>query len=368
MKTLPVLEARRADLERCVYCPKLCRSACPVSNAEPRETITPWGKMSTASFVAHGDVPLTSSFAAPAWACTGCFGCREQCDHKNDVAGTLLDARAELLARGVAPKAAAEAPKKLAAREKATRKLARDLEGACEGKRDPKNAVLVGCEYMHSAYDAAEDAVRASSRLLGSAPSVIGACCGLPLLYAGDREGFVKQAERFALEVGAAERVLVADAGCAMALRVHYPSVGLRLSAKVELVIELAAAELGRLAKVDEGMRNETVRYHDPCQLGRGLGVYEAPRAVLGRVLGRPPAEFEERRERGGCSGGGGLLPLTMPETARVVAKGRVADHERVGGGRIVTACASSLKSFRKAGAHADDVLSLVARALPPLG
>src|SRR5215472_15353459 len=96
-RRLPTLEARREALETCVFCPKLCRSACPVSNAEPRETITPWGKMSMAHFAAHGDVPLDHSHAAPAWACTGCYACREACDHRNDVASTLFDARAAIV-------------------------------------------------------------------------------------------------------------------------------------------------------------------------------------------------------------------------------------------------------------------------------
>ena len=90
MRRLPTLESRRRELETCVYCPKLCRSACPVSNAEPRETLIPWGKMSTAFFAARGDVPLSESFDAPAWACTGCYACREACDHRNEVAHTLV--------------------------------------------------------------------------------------------------------------------------------------------------------------------------------------------------------------------------------------------------------------------------------------
>src|SRR6516164_3523561 len=102
MRALPILEPRRAALEKCVFCPKLCRSACPVSNAEPRETITPWGKMSSAYYVANESVPASRSHAAPAWACTGCFACRESCDHKNDVTGTLLAARAALAAVGTA--------------------------------------------------------------------------------------------------------------------------------------------------------------------------------------------------------------------------------------------------------------------------
>src|SRR5204863_6870331 len=99
---LPTLQERKTTLERCVFCPKLCRSACPVSNAEPRETLTPWGKMSMAYFVANESVELAPTFADPAWACTGCFGCREHCDHKNDVTGTLFDARSALLEQGVA--------------------------------------------------------------------------------------------------------------------------------------------------------------------------------------------------------------------------------------------------------------------------
>src|SRR5438309_7778341 len=98
MRQLPLLESRRGELEKCVFCPKLCRSACPVSNAEPRETITPWGKMSLSWLAAHGDVPVDASHARPAWACTGCFGCRESCDHANPVTETLFDARAALIA------------------------------------------------------------------------------------------------------------------------------------------------------------------------------------------------------------------------------------------------------------------------------
>lgn len=97
MRALPMLEARRSVLEKCVFCPKLCRSACPVSNAEPRETITPWGKMTHSWLVAHGDVAIDPSHAAPAWACSGCYRCREWCDHRNPVVPTLFESRDALM-------------------------------------------------------------------------------------------------------------------------------------------------------------------------------------------------------------------------------------------------------------------------------
>src|SRR5207244_7613295 len=123
------------------------------------------------------------------------------------------------------------------------------------------------------------------------------------------------------------------------------------------LLVEVAARELGSLGALDEAKSDEPVRYHDPCQLGRGLGVYVAPRAVLTRALGRAPDEFDSRREKAVCSGGGGLVPVTMPRAARGIADARVAEHERAGGGRIVTACGSSLLSFRPSKAKADGLL-----------
>ena len=88
---LPLLSARRAELETCGYCPKLCRAGCPVSNAEPRDTITPWGKMTTAWLASRGLVEVDADHAMTAWACTGCHACRDRCDHRNPVAATLGD-------------------------------------------------------------------------------------------------------------------------------------------------------------------------------------------------------------------------------------------------------------------------------------
>ncbi len=358
MIRLPVLEPRRAALENCVFCPKLSRSACPVSNAEPRETLTPWGKMSTAYFVANGDVPLDASFAAPAWACTGCFACRESCDHKNDVAGTLLTARAAMMREGVAPAAAKRAIARFPAMAARNAAGVLELRGLAQVRKDAPAAVLVGCTYVTKARPEAEQAVRAAALLAGGTIALAGTCCGLPLLHAGDAGGFVDQAHLLAREVRGKRRVLVADAGCAHALRVRYHEYGVNLGTRVEVLVEAAARELGRLRTVGAA---GSVRYHDSCHLGRGLGIYEAPRAVLTRVMGRAPDEFDDRRERAVCSGGGGGLPLTMPEVAHEIARGRA---QAAGNSRVVTGCAASLVRMRKAGATVDDLSTWIAKGL----
>jgi Fe-S oxidoreductase len=170
---------------------------------------------------------------------------------------------------------------------------------------------------------------------------------------------------------GSAERVVVADPGCALALAVRYADVGVALPSRIELLITLAARELGRLPALAPEARPRgasddaaAVRYHDPCQLGRGFGIYEPPRALLSRFLGRAPDEFDARRGEAHCSGAGSLLPVTMPHTSSAIADARLAEHEREGGGHVVTACASSLRALAKQGASVSDLHTWIARAV----
>jgi Fe-S oxidoreductase len=155
----------------------------------------------------------------------------------------------------------------------------------------------------------------------------------------------------------------VHDAGCALALRVRYREHGVALKLPVELLVERIAEKRAGLASL--ASTPGPVRYHDPCQLGRGLGVYDAPRAVLAHLLGRAPDEFVHARERAACSGAGGLLPLTHADAAEEIARERLREHAAGGGGTVVTACASSLAAMRGHGHEVEDIVTWVERSLP---
>ena len=348
-RALAVLDDRRGELETCAFCPKLCRAACPVSDAEANETVTPWGKMGSVYRVARGAAEPTPEYADPAWACTGCFNCRERCEQRNAVAETLYEARASYAARDLAPAAARRLSERFSEREARITAHTEGLQRAYEHDPRAPTALVIGCDYLLRLPRETDDAIRAARALFGELRLLSG-CCGLSLTAAG----YPEQASRYlALLLRQAEgavRLLAVDSGCAFALR----EAG---------AVPFSRAALERLSQRPSPENPPPFgpfRYHDPCLLGRGLGEYEAPRALLALSWGEPPAEFSRRREQGRCSGGGGLVPLTRPDTARRIARDRVEEHERLGGGKIVTACAQSLRSFRTAGAEALDLVTVI--------
>jgi Fe-S oxidoreductase len=358
---LQTLDARRPELETCSFCPKLCRTTCPVSNAEPREALIPWGKMTGAYQIALGDLAATQENAAPSWACTGCLACREACDHRNPVATTLFESRSAIFEAGLAPEAANEVAARHGAREEEAARAARALSRAA-GAEAAQTRLLVGCSFLRRVPESAASVLSVARTLLGDV-SVHPGCCGLPLLFAGDKAGFVRSLAALDRSLAGVERFLVADAGCAYALTRIRAELGISSSGPTpELLVDLAADAEQRFEQVAEGLTE--VLYHDTCALGRGLGRYEAPRKLLRRVLGKAPREFVHSHEAAHCSGAGALLPLTMPAVARAITAGRVARDEAASDAPIVTTCASSLRAFRRAGKVAYDLSDVLAGRL----
>jgi len=350
---LPLLADRTAALETCGYCPKLCRAACPVSEAEPRDSLTPWGKMSLAWFVARGDVEPDPDLALTAWACTGCFACRERCDHRNEVAHTLGAARADYRALGLAPRSAEAVVEGHDAMRGEVSLALEKLASEPGVSASAGTALLLGCRYARLHPEQSRAAIAVASRLFGPVRLIDG-CCGAPLLYAGDRVGFEAAVSRMQAAVAGADRFVVLDPGCALTLS----TIG------AKTLVELAAKELGRFQPVARLGNGGAVRWHDPCKLGRGLGLYDEPRALLGRALGRAPDEFARRRDAAVCSGAGGLVPVTMPDLSARMTDTRVDEHRRLGGGLIVTGCASSLSRLRDAGADVEDIVTILGESV----
>jgi Fe-S oxidoreductase len=229
----------------------------------------------------------------------------------------------------------------------------RALEAEAGIEPGAKTALLLGCTYLRHETTAARDALRATVALLGSVRLLEG-CCGAPLYWAGDSAGFAAAKAGIGRGLEGATRFVAVDPGCALLLR--------ELGATT--LVEVAARELRKLGRLPELGDAAPVRFQDSCQLGRGLGLYDPPRLLLARALGRAPDEFGWRREHATCTGAGGLLPAVMPETSASIADARLAEHAGLGGGTIVTACAAGLRHLRSRGARVIDLHTVIRKAI----
>jgi len=158
-------------------------------------------------------------------------------------------------------------------------------------------------------------------------------CCGHDLLWEGDVEGFRALAGLNAalIRASGAKRVVTACPECARALKVDYPAHGLPLDVEVLHLSELLASSDLRFPQY--ALR---ITYHDPCRLGRHLGIYAAPRQVLGR-MGLELVEMQRVRANALCCGTNGWTHCAAANKA--IQVDRLREARATGAGLLVTAC-----------------------------
>jgi heterodisulfide reductase subunit D len=110
-----------------------------------------------------------------------------------------------------------------------------------------------------------------------------------------------------------------------------------------EILVE--ALKEGRLKTKKEG--KVKVSYHDPCRLGRGLGVYEAPREVLSYLDGVDLVEMRRNRKNSFCCGAGSLGEY-FPNFREATAKERMEEFWMTGGDFLITSCLYCKEAFEK--------------------
>ena len=183
-----------------------------------------------------------------------------------------------------------------------------------------------------------------------------GLCCGRPMLMAGrfEQAGQLIKKNREIIYASGADTLVLSCPICYKIFREQYKLEGIRVVHHTEYMLELVRA--GRLT-LDGGAGS--VVYHDPCELGRGCGVYEQPRELL-RQAGEL-VEAKENREMSICCGGSlGSLTLGFNKredmTRNALANLTVNDPET-----IVTACPLCKSTFdRYADRPVEDIAETV--------
>jgi heterodisulfide reductase subunit D len=175
-------------------------------------------------------------------------------------------------------------------------------------------------------------------------------CCGFPLIVGGRAADAQRLIEHNVAEVRrlGAKTIVFSCPSCYNAWAKYYRLPGIQLLHSTQFISELVAQ--GRLSLEAEGLR---LSYHDPCDLGRGTGEYEAPRRVLQALEGADYVELRESRERSLCCGGGGDVEMWDPQLVGKINRVLVDAVDATGAQVLVDACQQCKRSTQKGLAEA---------------
>ena len=170
---------------------------------------------------------------------------------------------------------------------------------------------------------------------LGIEPQVLAdeRCCGHDLLWEGDVDRFLQLAQLNAeiIRASGVKRIVSSCPECVRALKADYPAYGVRLGVEVLHLSELVAG-----SKLKGERQKQKVTFHDPCRLGRHLGIYDAPRRVL-EQLGYEVVEMRHNRRNATCCGTNGWTHCGAANKAIQVQ--RLREAKATGADAMVTAC-----------------------------
>ena len=84
---------------------------------------------------------------------------------------------------------------------------------------------------------------------------------------------------------------------------------------------------------------SQLVAHHDPCDLGRTSGIYDAVRRIIEAIPGIQFAEMTDNRELSFCCCGGGDAEMADPELTGSVGKRRIQQVQETEVRVVISAC-----------------------------
>jgi Fe-S oxidoreductase len=186
------------------------------------------------------------------------------------------------------------------------------------------------------------------------------ACCGRPLMQAGQRDAALKLIEinqHQILDSGAHTLVLSCPI-CYKVFNEDYQLPHIKIMHHSEFILELIMEK-----KINPQRVDQRLVYHDPCELGRGSNIYNIPRVLLKKY--GTLVSIKAEREKALCCGGS-LSNLRITSDQRnIIRDAALEELGRAEPDYLVTACPLCKKTF--AGANklpVVDISEIVAGSL----
>lgn len=177
-------------------------------------------------------------------------------------------------------------------------------------------------------------------------------CCGLPLDMMGQRPALLEVARQNveAFSARPFDAVITLCASCASHLRNSYPELlrddplASQAKAFADKVTDFSSFVHDVLGLTPGDFRNsgEKTAYHAACHLCRGLGVNEAPRALIADA-----AQYVPGKEEDTCCGFGGTYSMKFPEISAQLLDAKLRNIQETGASRVVMDCPGCVMQIR---------------------
>jgi len=368
------------EFDQCIKC-GLCLSTCPIGKELFLEKYTPRGKIQLAKRYAAGDLDISEHYRDIFAKCLLCGACSVTCPSGVKLTDVLVGMREEIVGkRGIHPNVE-PAMQSLVVNHNISdedniergdwRDDIKELPDHMYEKERAEVIYFVGC--VSSFFPMVQSIPQNMVRILETADvdfTILAGeewCCGFPLIGAGTPEKMGELIEHNIEQVKGlgASKMVFSCPSCYRTWKEYY-NTDLELFHSTQFIqrlIKEGAVALGEL--------NKTVTYHDPCDLGRNGGVFDAPREVLGSIPSLTLVELENNRTQSICCGGGGNLEMADSGLSGSIARNKLAEIQRTGAKTVVTSCQQCIRTIKgkvrreKADLDVLDITDLVVRAMP---
>ena len=345
-----------AKLGTCIQC-GTCSSSCPTyfaMDVPPRKL---WRMVSLGL---KEEIARSSTF----WLCTACNSCSIRCPRGIPVSDSMRQIREWIIRDGVqeTPRALGMMSEMIVQShnmkgdDNESRLIwSSNLPGGGVGELKRQAEVLwyVGC--VSSFYPMAYKIPQAMVQILGQSGvdfTLLGGeewCCGFPL-YTGGMSDKVRDLAIHNLErvraTGA--KILVSTcASCYHTWKHIYPEMLADFPEDLEVLH--ATEYMSRLidsGQLKLGPLERVVTYHDPCDLGKRNGVFDAPRHVLESIPGIELREMASHHQNSLCCGGGGNVETFSPDTVNEASRRRLLQAQATGAQYLVSACQQCMRTL----------------------
>ena len=265
-------------LARCAMCADMCKYNCPTYLAMGRETLSPQKIARLIVYNEKGLLEDEDGFLDLMFQSAMCGACSRHCIYGDyDLRKFIHKARVKAFSNGVIPEDVRK-------RVETFKKF-----GNPNGERGviDKGSGDYGYFISCSSYKD-EDLLKAMDTVLSKSRRRIrqfgggDICCGAPLYYAGDMDGFRQASLRMKAEIETKQvrRIVVDCPTCLKMMTEIYQQIGVELDVEFIHTTQFIEALLkqGRLGFKKE---NRAVALHDPCILSYDLTIAGVPREII---------------------------------------------------------------------------------------